>query len=109
MSCGWKKPTFQDGVSILATATWLIRSPVATSIAKKNGSAVAIGHPFPETLDVLEEYIPQLKAAGIKLLPVSQLIQQQQLIAQTKQKNKWNNSKSLTQSESAVHLKKSIN
>ncbi|MCU7800040.1 MAG: divergent polysaccharide deacetylase family protein [gamma proteobacterium symbiont of Lucinoma myriamae] len=79
------------------------------NLAKKNGSAVAIGHPFPETLDVLEEYIPQLKAAGIQLLPVSQLIQQQKLIAQAKQKNKWNNSKSLTQSGSSVHLKKSIN
>lgn len=79
------------------------------NLAKKNGSAVAIGHPFPETLDVLEEYIPQLKAAGIQLLPVSQLIQQQQLIAQAKQKNKWNNSKSLTQSGLTTHLKKSIN
>ncbi|MCW8932358.1 MAG: divergent polysaccharide deacetylase family protein [Gammaproteobacteria bacterium] len=49
-------------------------------LAKKNGSAVAIGHPFKETMDVLEEKIPQLKAAGIKLIPVSELIHYQNLM-----------------------------
>jgi len=47
-------------------------------LAQKNGTAVAIGHPFSETLAVLEEKIPQLKAAGIQLIPVSELIRQQQ-------------------------------
>ena len=46
-------------------------------LAKQNGSAVAIGHPFSITLEVLEEKIPQLAAAGIQLIKVSSLIQQQ--------------------------------
>jgi len=54
-------------------------------LAKKNGSAVAIGHPHRETLKLLEEKIPQLKAAGIKLVPVSQLIHKQ-ILAKLKQK-----------------------
>jgi len=47
--------------------------------AKKYGSAVAIGHPHGATLRVLEERIPQLKAQGIELVPVSQLIKTQYL------------------------------
>jgi len=46
-------------------------------LAKKNGSAVAIGHPFNQTLDVLEQRIPQLQAAGIELIQVSELIARQ--------------------------------
>ncbi len=52
--------------------------------AKKYGFAVAIGHPHRATLSVLEERIPQLKAQGIELVPVSQLIKKQYL-AKTKQ------------------------
>lgn len=44
--------------------------------ARQNGSALAIGHPFPETMKVLEEELPKLRAQGIRLLPVSQLVQQ---------------------------------
>ena len=42
--------------------------------AKKNGTALAIGHPFPETIAVLEEELPKLKQHGIKLLPVSKIV-----------------------------------
>ncbi len=42
--------------------------------ARRNGSALAIGHPFPETMAVLEKELPKLREQGITLLPVSQLV-----------------------------------
>jgi len=42
--------------------------------ARRNGTALAIGHPFPETMAVLEEELPKLREQGITLLPVSQLV-----------------------------------
>lgn len=42
--------------------------------AKKNGFALAIGHPYPETMAILEEELPKLARQGIKLLPVSRLV-----------------------------------
>lgn len=69
------------------------------TIARKSGAAVAIGHPIPATMDVLEEKIPQLKAAGIQLIPVSELIHKQYLISQTKQKTLFDDSNSLTHNQ----------
>jgi polysaccharide deacetylase 2 family uncharacterized protein YibQ len=42
--------------------------------ARKNGVALAIGHPYPETIAVLREELLTLDREGIRLLPVSQLI-----------------------------------
>jgi len=44
------------------------------ALAKRYGSAVAIGHPHPTTLRFLEERLPQLNAEGIQLVSASQMI-----------------------------------
>jgi polysaccharide deacetylase 2 family uncharacterized protein YibQ len=43
-------------------------------LARERGAAVAIGHPYPETLEVLEEALPALREQGIELVPLSQLV-----------------------------------
>jgi polysaccharide deacetylase 2 family uncharacterized protein YibQ len=42
--------------------------------ARRQGHAVAIGHPFPETLEVLEEQLPLLEDQGFELVTISELI-----------------------------------
>ncbi|MFL0797520.1 MAG: divergent polysaccharide deacetylase family protein [Cellvibrionaceae bacterium] len=42
--------------------------------AKQRGYALAIGHPYPATLALLQEKLPLLEAQGIKLVSVSQLM-----------------------------------
>jgi polysaccharide deacetylase 2 family uncharacterized protein YibQ len=46
----------------------------AVKLAKKNGSAIAICHPHPETIRVLASALPTLADQGITLVPVSQLV-----------------------------------
>lgn len=44
------------------------------STAKKNGRAIGIGHPRPETIAALEKMKHALKADGIEIVPVSRLV-----------------------------------
>ncbi|HSW12504.1 MAG TPA: divergent polysaccharide deacetylase family protein [Solimonas sp.] len=46
-------------------------------LARRNGSALAIGHPYPETLALLQAEIPRLQAQGIRLVAPSALIRRQ--------------------------------
>jgi polysaccharide deacetylase 2 family uncharacterized protein YibQ len=43
-------------------------------MARKRGQAVAIGHPFPETLEVLEKALPGLEEQGFELVTIGELL-----------------------------------
>jgi polysaccharide deacetylase 2 family uncharacterized protein YibQ len=49
-------------------------------MAKRKGTAIAIGHPYPETLAYLELAIPQLADEGIKIIPASNLVALREII-----------------------------
>ena len=44
-------------------------------IAKRKGSAVAVGHAYHPTLAYLEKALPELEKQGIKLIPLSHMIE----------------------------------
>jgi polysaccharide deacetylase 2 family uncharacterized protein YibQ len=44
------------------------------ALARRHGSALAIGHPHPATLAVLAQHLPQLTQQGISLIAPSELI-----------------------------------
>lgn len=48
----------------------------AVRLARENGSAIAIGHPHPATLALLEEELPRLAGNGIDLVSLRSLIGQ---------------------------------
>jgi len=42
--------------------------------ARKDGFAIAIGHPHPATLQALQNFLPQLRARGLDLVFVSEVV-----------------------------------
>ena len=46
----------------------------AVQIAQKNGSAIAIGHPRPTTLEAIKAMYPQMQAAGVEFVLASELV-----------------------------------
>ncbi|PLW84285.1 hypothetical protein CWI75_02795 [Kineobactrum sediminis] len=55
------------------------RFEVLVSRARREGVAVAIGHPYPETIAFLQEILPTLEAQGLRLATVSEVLAQPQL------------------------------
>jgi len=44
-------------------------------IAQRDGKAIGIGHPYPETAAAIQMMIPVLKKAGIEFVPVSTVVE----------------------------------
>ena len=49
------------------------------NLAKRQGTGIAICHPYQETLDYLEIAIPQLRQEGIEIIPASNLVALRQI------------------------------
>lgn len=67
------RDVFLDDVQSYEHSSAQIRRLV--DVARRNGKALAIGHPFPSTLDALRDAVPWLKKQGIEIVPVSQLVE----------------------------------
>lgn len=46
----------------------------AERIARKHGTAIAIGHPYDATLAALARWLPEARARGVMLVPVSAIV-----------------------------------
>ncbi len=46
----------------------------AERLARRTGSAVLIGHPYPSTLEVLESWLPRARERGLRLVPATRMI-----------------------------------
>ena len=82
-SVAWQIAT-ENGVPALKRDVFLDYDPTPETLereferlkllARSRGLAVAIGHPYPATLEFLEREIPQLVEEGIELVPIRELI-----------------------------------
>lgn len=59
---------------------------LARQVANRE-TAIAIGHPHPETLDALERWVPRMREAGIEFVRVSEVVSQPSPVSARKEKN----------------------
>jgi len=74
----------QEGVPSMQRDIFLDHDPEIHAVRKqflrlisrayKSGTALAIGHPYPNTIKVLKEMLPQLDRMGVRLVPLSELL-----------------------------------
>jgi polysaccharide deacetylase 2 family uncharacterized protein YibQ len=51
------------------------------AVARRTGFAIAIGHPHPATLVELRRWLPAVAARGFRLVPVSAIVQHNEVLA----------------------------
>jgi hypothetical protein len=71
------RDVFLDNVAEVDAITREIRR--LEGKARRNGMAIGICHPYPETLEALKRELPGLTARGVTVVPVSVLLQKQSL------------------------------
>jgi len=47
---------------------------LAVEDAQENGWSIAIGHPYPSTIEALREFLPRAQSYGVRLVFVSGLV-----------------------------------
>jgi polysaccharide deacetylase 2 family uncharacterized protein YibQ len=67
-----RRDVFLDNVADVAAIVQQIR--LLAGKARRNGSAIGICHPYPETLQALRQELPKLAGEGIEFVPVSALV-----------------------------------
>lgn len=67
-----------DDMSEAAVARQLA---AAEAIARRQGYAVAIGHPHPGTIAVLKRWLPEAKARGFAIVPLTTIIKKREGVA----------------------------
>jgi hypothetical protein len=67
-----RRRVFLDDVATEAAVRAQLDEAIAK--AKAEGSAIAIGHPYPATLGVLEKELPAMGEKGIRLVKVGELV-----------------------------------
>ncbi|MNO93855.1 Divergent polysaccharide deacetylase [compost metagenome] len=73
------RDVFLDDVRTTEAIAGQLQQGIA--LARKQGSAVLIGHPYPQTLEVLERELPRLKSQGIVLVTLKQMIAERSNLA----------------------------
>jgi polysaccharide deacetylase 2 family uncharacterized protein YibQ len=70
-----KRDLFLDNESDVGYTTLQLQQLIR--IARDHGTAIGICHPYPSTITALEEMIPQIKAEEIEIVPLSQVLDEQ--------------------------------
>ncbi len=67
-----ERDVFLDNVATVGAITSQLKQTEA--IARKRGYAVAIGHPYDQTIEALQTWMSGLEARGFEIVPLSQII-----------------------------------
>lgn len=70
--CAFRNVPFLDDVQQVGAIRRQLE--LAAKDAREKGQAIAIGHPHPETLRALSEFLPQAESEGIRLVHASDLV-----------------------------------
>jgi len=70
--CAFRNVPFLDDVEEVSAIRKQLQ--LALRDAQERGEAIAIGHPHPETLRALSEFLPQAEAQGVHLVHASDLV-----------------------------------
>jgi len=72
LRCAYRNVPFLDDVEEVSAIRKQLQ--LALRDAQEKGEAIAIGHPHPETLRALREFLPQVEAQGVHLVRASDLV-----------------------------------